>query len=215
MKFVLGRTNQASLKLIIGNYGSSNSADFDGNCLHHDTTANWPDPSESQFHLCTRPLQLAQQHPAVRRPQPRSKLFEPTAIRRPNWMPTWWRGRESTTRFRRIGSCSNCETTHSTVVRFQCKPRFKLTLKGAHSICVSIGTSCSVDSEIGKSDTDLVTGPEHIAIDTPIEETMAAVTRLALRGCRAGQAQVREVDRANPGDPWSPTWGCQPSNHGL
>jgi hypothetical protein len=180
VSFVLDRKDQASLKLVIGNYGEFRAIQSSMAIIFTTTKqANWPDPQDSLFHLCRillnwlNSIRLFDDHNRARivrtygDPSPELDAFMAARATIYDEVPGY---------------------------RFMFEMRNYAQHCGVVPVQAQIHQNASGNTldlhfdrdqllrDFGKwkrVKPDLEAGPEHIAIDSPIEEAMEAVTRLA------------------------------------
>jgi len=180
VEFVLARQDQASLKLVIGNYTEFRALQASMAIVFTTTKqANWPDPAQSQFHLRRILLNWLNS----------IRLFDD----------------HNRARIVRTYGDTSPELNAYKIARSEIYDegpsyRFMFELRNYAQHCgeVPVQAQIRIDSAGSTLDlhfdrdellskfgnwkkvkADLESGPEHIGIDTPIEETMAAVTKLA------------------------------------
>lgn len=180
VSFVLDRRNQASLKLVIGNYGEFRAIQSSMAIIFTTTKqANWPDPRDSLFHLCRILLNWLNS----------IRLFDDHN-----------RARIVRTYGDPSPELDAYMTARAAVYDEVAGYRFMFEMRNYAQHCGTVPVRAQVHQDASgntldlhferdgllrdfknwkRVKADLEAAPEHIAIDAPIEEAMAGVTRLA------------------------------------
>jgi hypothetical protein len=180
VEFVLERKEQASLKLIVGNYAEVRALQTSMALIFTTTKqTNWPDPGQSQFHLrrillnWLNSIRLFDDHNRARivrtygDPSPELNAYKAARAEIYDGVPSY------RFMFELRNYAQHCGEVP---VRAQISTDSSATTLSIH---FDRDELLSKFGNWKKVKPDLESSPEIIGIDTPVEETMAAVTKLA------------------------------------